>query len=72
MVREIEGGSKRDRQKERRETRLKRKVEIGVGETGAKLSPKQNDLALLQALDTPLIVEDQTSGHSKNMLQWPG
>lgn len=52
MVREIEVGSKRDRQKERRGTRLKRKVEID-GERGAELSPKQNDIALLQELDTP-------------------
>lgn len=31
---------------------LKRKVEI-VGERGAELSPKQNDITLLQELDTP-------------------
>lgn len=52
MVREIEVGSKRNRQKERRGTGLNRKVEI-VGERGAELSPKQKDIALLQELDTP-------------------
>lgn len=62
MVREIEVGSKRDRQKERRGTRLNRKVEI-AGERGAELSPKQNDIALLQELDTPSYCGRQFKEH---------
>lgn len=46
---EIEVGSKRDRGKKRRWKMLKRKVEI-VGERGAELFPKQNEIALLQEL----------------------